>query len=74
MLLAGEENNFMSALYDLYNYLNKYPGVNLNDVIQRLVQDELIIIKDDRIFPRSWTEFFTDEELENFKNYCIGEE
>lgn len=64
----------MSVVYDLYNYLNKYPGTNLNDVIQRLVKDELIIIKNDRIFPRSWTEFFTDAEIEDFKIYCIDEE
>jgi hypothetical protein len=56
MLSVGEENNFMSALYDLYNYFNKYPGINLIEVMQRLARDNLIIIKDDRIFPRRWTE------------------
>lgn len=63
----------MSVFYDLYNYLNKYPGVNLDTVINRLEKDELIIIKNNRIYPKSWTEFFTEEELKEFREYTIGE-
>jgi len=58
----------MSEVYDLYNYINKYPGVDLIDVLHELIQDDMIIIKNNKIYPRSWTEFFNGEELENFKN------
>jgi hypothetical protein len=84
MLLVGEENS-MNFEYYIYRLISKYHGKskeeifelcrdNIYDVINMLKNDGYVYIEDNKLYSTEWTEFLTDEELEDFKIYCIDEE